>query len=114
MNKNSPFRYFETSSEIIGLAVLYYVRFPRGLRQAEDIRHERGTDICHESVRYRWNRFGPLFSNIQNRAFRESLIKQLRQYPLVIEMRQSRLVLIRFSGVSSTNSDKTFRNKWGN
>jgi hypothetical protein len=23
---------------------------------------ERGVDISHETVRYRWNRFGPLFA----------------------------------------------------
>jgi len=31
--------------------------------QVEDILHERGIDICHETVRYWWNRFGPLFTN---------------------------------------------------
>ena len=42
---------------------MYYVRFPLSLRQVEDILHERGIDICHETVRYWWNRFGPLFAN---------------------------------------------------
>ena len=32
------------------------------LRQVEDLLHERGIDICHETVRYWWNRFGPLFA----------------------------------------------------
>jgi putative transposase len=41
---------------------MYYVRFPLSLRQVEDILHERGIDICHEMVRYWWNRFGPLFA----------------------------------------------------
>jgi putative transposase len=59
MNKNSPFRYFKASPEIIRLAVMYYVRFPLSLRQVEDIMHERGIDICHETVRYWWNRIGP-------------------------------------------------------
>ena len=30
------------------------------LRQVEDLLFERGIDICHETVRYWWNRFGPL------------------------------------------------------
>jgi putative transposase len=63
MNKNSPFCYFKASPEIIRLAVMYYVRFSLSLRQVEDIMHERGIDICHETVRYWWNRFGPLFAN---------------------------------------------------
>ncbi|MCZ6874239.1 MAG: IS6 family transposase, partial [bacterium] len=32
------------------------------LRQVEDLLFERGIDICHETVRYWWNRFGPLFA----------------------------------------------------
>lgn len=62
MNKRSPFRYFKTSPEIIRLAVMMHVRFPLSLRNVEDLLHERGIDICHETVRYWWNRFGPLFA----------------------------------------------------
>ncbi len=58
----NPFRYFKTSPEIIRLAVMMYVRFPLSLRQVEDLLHERGIDICHETVRAWWNRFGPLFA----------------------------------------------------
>ncbi len=25
--------------------------------------YERGIDICHETVRYWWNRLGPIFAN---------------------------------------------------
>jgi putative transposase len=39
-----------------------YVRFPLLLRQVKDLLHERGIDICHETVRFWWNRFGPLFA----------------------------------------------------
>ncbi len=58
----NPFRYFKTSPEIIRLAVMMYVRFPLSLRQVEDLLHERGIDICHETVRAWWNRFGPTFA----------------------------------------------------
>ncbi|MDA0338749.1 MAG: IS6 family transposase, partial [Proteobacteria bacterium] len=58
----NPFRYFKTSPEIIRLAVMMYVRFPLSLRQVEDLLHERGIDISHETVRFWWNRFGPLFA----------------------------------------------------
>ena len=62
MKKHNPFRYFKTSPEIIRLAVMMYVRFPLSLRNVEDLLHERGIDICHETIRYWWNRFGPMFA----------------------------------------------------
>ena len=58
----NPFRYFKTSPEVIGLVVMMYVRFPLSLRNVEDILHERGIDICQETIRYWWNRFGPMFA----------------------------------------------------
>ncbi|PPR71529.1 MAG: hypothetical protein CFH03_02021 [Alphaproteobacteria bacterium MarineAlpha3_Bin2] len=39
-----------------------YIRYPLSLRQVEDLLSERGIDICHETVRFWWNRFGPLFA----------------------------------------------------
>ena len=62
MTKPSPFRYFKTSPEIIRLAVMLYVRFPLSLRNVEDLLHERGVDVSHETVRFWWNRFGPMFA----------------------------------------------------
>ncbi len=59
----SPFRYFNSSPEIIRLAVMMYVRYPLSLRNVEDLLAERGIDICHETVRHWWNRFGPLFAS---------------------------------------------------
>jgi putative transposase len=56
------FRYFETSPEIIRLAVMMYVRYPLSLRNVEDLLHERGIDITHETVRFWWNRFGTIFA----------------------------------------------------
>ncbi len=58
----NPFRYFKTSPEIIRLAVMMYVRFPLSLRNVEDLLHERGIDVSHETVRVWWNKFGPLFA----------------------------------------------------
>ena len=57
-----PFRYFNSSPEIIRLTVMMYVRYPLSLRQVEDLLFERGIDICHETVRFWWNRFGPMFA----------------------------------------------------
>lgn len=58
----SPFRYFNSSPEIIRLVVMMYVRFPLSLRNVEDLLFERGIDISHETVRYWWSRLGPLFA----------------------------------------------------
>ena len=58
----NPFRYFNSSPEVIRLAVMLYIRYPLSLRQVEDLLFERGIDICHETVRYWWNRFGPMFA----------------------------------------------------
>ena len=62
MNQRSPFRYFKTSPEVIRLAVMLYVRFPLSLRNVEDLLHERGIEVSHETVRYWWRRFGPMFA----------------------------------------------------
>ena len=62
MSHKNPFKYYKTSPEIIKLAVMYYIRYPLSLRQVEDIMHERGIDVCHETVRYWWNKFGTLFA----------------------------------------------------
>ena len=73
MKNHNPFRYFKTSPEIIRLAVMMYVRFPLSLRNVEDLLHERGIEICHETVRYWWNKFGPLFAKE---------IRKKRMYPI--------------------------------
>ena len=74
MTKRSPFRYFKTSPEIIRLAVMLYVRYPLSLRNVEDLLHERGIEISHETVRFWWNRFGPLFAA----EIRRKRVQQLR------------------------------------
>jgi putative transposase len=58
----SPFRYFNFLPEVIRLVVMMYVRFPHSLGNVEDLLFERGIDICHETVRLWWNRFGPMFA----------------------------------------------------
>jgi len=47
----NPFLCFKTSPQIIRLAVMMYVRFPLSLRNVEDLLHERGIDISHETIR---------------------------------------------------------------
>jgi putative transposase len=62
MTKSNPFKGFQSSPEIIRLAVMLYVRFPLSLRNVEDLLHERGVEISHETVRFWWQRFGPMFA----------------------------------------------------
>ncbi len=75
----NPFRYFNSSPEIIRLAVMMYIRFPLSLRQVEDLLHERGIDICHETVRFWWNRFGPMFA-AEIRKKRSTALRALPQW----------------------------------
>jgi putative transposase len=64
MIKHYPFRHFKTSPEVIRLAVMLCVCFPLSLRNVEDLLHERGVDVSHETVRFWWNRFGPMFETV--------------------------------------------------
>ena len=76
MTKRAPFKYFKTRPEIIRLAVMLYVRFPLSLRNVEDLLHERGIDVSHETIRFWWNRFGPKFAS----EIRRRRVQQLRAF----------------------------------
>ena len=58
------------------LAVMWYVRFPLSLRNVEDLLHERGIEVSHETIRFWWNRFGPMFAS----EIRRKRVQQLRAY----------------------------------
>ena len=72
----NPFRYFDSSPEVIRLVVMMYVRYPLSLRNAEDLLFERGVDICHATVRLWWNRFGPMFAS----EIRRKRVQQMRAH----------------------------------
>ena len=55
---------------------MLYIRFPLSLRNVEDLLHERGIDVSHETVRYWWNRFGPMFAS----EIRRKRVQQLRAF----------------------------------
>ena len=55
---------------------MMYVRFPLSLRNVEDLLFERGIDICHETVRFWWNRFGPMFAS----EIRRRRVKHMRGF----------------------------------
>jgi hypothetical protein len=44
---SNPFRYFNSSPEVIRLVVMMYVKYPLSLRNVEDLLAERGIDISH-------------------------------------------------------------------
>ena len=71
---HNPFRYFNSSPEVIRLAVMMYVRYPVSLRQVEDLLCERGIDICHETVRYWWNLWVANYYSARNPLRLSSLV----------------------------------------
>jgi putative transposase len=75
----SPFRLFNWPPEVSRTVVIVYVRFPVSLRNVEDLMFERGTVIGHETVRFWWNRFGPLFAS-DIRRLRVSRMEGLRHW----------------------------------
>jgi len=50
---------------------------PLSLRNVEDLLSERGIDISHETVRFWWNRFGPIFAT----EIRKKRVAHMRVYP---------------------------------
>jgi putative transposase len=58
---------------------MLYIRFPLSLRNVEDLLHERGIEISHETVRYWWNRFGPMFA-AEIRGRRVEAMRACRQW----------------------------------
>lgn len=59
------------------MVVMLYVRYPLSLRNVEDLLFERGIDICHETVRLWWNRFGPMFAA----DIKRQRISRMKGYP---------------------------------
>ena len=41
---------------------MLYVQFPLSLHNVEDLLHERDIEITHETVRFWWNKSGPMFA----------------------------------------------------
>lgn len=78
MPKN-PFRYFNTSREIIELAMMMYSRIPLSFRNVEDLLHERGVDVCHESVKLWADQFGSIFAG-KIRVKRASYMRKHAQW----------------------------------
>ena len=52
-------------------------QIPVSLRNVEDLLAERGIDISYETVRFWWNRFGPMFAA----EIRKNRVAHVRSYP---------------------------------
>jgi hypothetical protein len=74
---SNPFRYFNSSPEIIRLAVMMYVKYPLSLH-VEDLLSERGIDISHGASHGRLHR--PIAGG---RSFRARATIQPRRVPCV-------------------------------
>ncbi len=75
----SPFRYFKISPEIIQLAVIVYVRSALSLRNVEDLLHERGIDVSHESIRLWVIPLGNFFAKVICKR-RSHALRQVTQW----------------------------------
>ena len=58
---------------------MLYVRFPLSLRNVEDLLHQRGIDVCHESVRFWVDQFGTHFAQTIRKR-RSEAMRQVRQW----------------------------------
>ena len=52
MIEQSLLRYYRTSPQIIRVVLMLYVRSSLSLRNVDDLRHERGIEVSHETVRF--------------------------------------------------------------
>ncbi len=52
---------------------MLYVRFPLSHRNIEELLHQCGIDVSRETIRFWWNRFGPLFADKIRRKRRDRM-----------------------------------------
>ncbi len=83
MSNQRFFHDFKTSPEVNRLAVMMDARYPLPLRNVEDLLHERGVDITHETVRFWGDRSGTIFSAEirQNRVQANAKLAEVRRCP---------------------------------
>ncbi len=55
---------------------MMYLKYPLSLRNVEDLLAERGIDVSYETVRFWWNRFGPMFAA----EIRRKRVQRMRAY----------------------------------
>ena len=58
---------------------MLYIRYPLSLRNVEDLLFKQGIDVSYETVRFWWNRFGPMFAG-EIRRKRVSYMRGFRHW----------------------------------
>jgi transposase-like protein len=83
MSTTRIFRDFRTSPDIIRLGVMMDVRYPLPLHSVEDLLHERGIDITHETERFWGNRLGQVSAAQirRNRVQANATLAEVRRSP---------------------------------
>lgn len=61
---------------------MLYVRFPLLLRNVENLQHERGIDVSHETIRFWWKKFGPMFASKIRKRRIEAMQSSRRKWHL--------------------------------
>jgi putative transposase len=84
----SPFKRFNSSPEVIRLVAMLYVKHALSLRNLEDLLAARGIDICHETVRFWWERFGSMFAS-EIRRKRNAHMRQHQAPPVALAPRRA-------------------------
>ena len=78
---DDPFRWFDSSPEVIRLTVIMYVRYPLSLRNVEDLLHERGIDIL---PRYGEALVDPVGPHVRRRDPQEAGRSNAQAHPLAL------------------------------
>ena len=52
MTRHRPLRYFRMSTEMVGLTVRIFIRFPLSLRNEEQLLDQGALEVSHETVRF--------------------------------------------------------------
>jgi hypothetical protein len=76
IERGNPFRDVNSSPEVIRPVVTTYVKHPLSLRNVEALPAERGIEISLATLRYWWNRFGPIFTA----EIRRKRVEAMRQF----------------------------------
>lgn len=61
ITKDDPFKYFRTN-RADRMALVFEVHLPSSPRRVEDHLRERGSEVSHESIGFRWKRLGQMFA----------------------------------------------------
>ena len=73
----TPFNYIHCRTEIIFLAIYYYIRINKSLRQVSEMLLERGVDVSYEDIRDWVNKFAPMLTQYLKKNPAQEIEKNL-------------------------------------